>query len=590
MTWYPNPYVIVLAISTLLTGGVMLYAWRRRAMGGITPSFTLLGVTIWTLGYAVAMGVHDLEGRIFWAKVQHVGIAIAPVAMVAFVVRYTGHTRWLTWRNLALVAAVPFVGMVLAWTNEAHGLIWANAELVNAGSVVLLRVEYGPYFWFYAAYNHLVLFSSALLFLLGLLRSPPPHRGQAAVMLIGTLCPGVANLLYLARLNPLPALDLTPFGYGLGALALAWGAFRYQLFDVVPVARGKVIENMADGLIVLDAWDRVVDANPAALRLLGRSVEDVIGRPAEQVLSGQLDLAQRYSGAREVRAEIVLDSDQGQCYHDLRITPLTDRRGYVTGRLIVLRDVTKRVQAEKDLRRYTAELEASNAELDAFAHTVAHDLKGPLGVVVGYSESLETPQADLEPDMVRYVSRRIVRAAYKMADIIDGLLLLASVRQADEVETGPLDMGAIVSEALGRFESQIQQKHVRVIVPDEWPTALGYALWVEVVWANYIENALKYGGNPEAGTVSCIALGFEELDSHIRFWVRDDGPGLTEAQQAQLFTQFTRLHVLHAEGHGLGLSIVQRIAERLGGKAGMESEPGQGSTFYFTLPRWTGSS
>jgi PAS domain S-box-containing protein len=359
MGWYFNPYALVLFICALVTVWVAVYAWRQRALVGVAPALTLLGITIWSLGYAVATGVHDLTWRIFWAKVQHLGIALTPVAMAAFVLHYIGREKWLTRRNLVLLAAVPFVGLLLAWTNEAHHLIWADTRLRIVGSLALLDISYGPYFWFYLAYNYLVLLSGAVIFLRAALRSPHLQRQQATILLIGTLCPGVALLIYLTGQSPLPDLDLTPLGYSLGGLVLAWGLFRYRLFDIVPVARDKVIENMIDGVLVLDPQGRIVDANPAMLQLIGRSAGEVVGRPVAHVLTGQLDLVERYRDVREARTQITVGEGELQRYFDLRISPLYEQQKTLTGRVVVLHDITEHKQVEEDLRLAHEQLQAT---------------------------------------------------------------------------------------------------------------------------------------------------------------------------------------------------------------------------------------
>ena len=118
--------------------------------------------------------------------------------------------------------------------------------------------------------------------------------------------------------------------------------------------------------------------------------------------------------------------------------------------------------------------------------------------------------------------------------------------------------------------------------PSEWPSAMGHAPWVEEVWVNYLSNAIKYGGSESEPPR--IELGAEtQADGMIRFWVHDNGPGIAPEDQARLFTPFTRLDQARATGHGLGLSIVRRIAEKLGGQASVDSQVGQGSTFSFTL-------
>jgi signal transduction histidine kinase len=167
-----------------------------------------------------------------------------------------------------------------------------------------------------------------------------------------------------------------------------------------------------------------------------------------------------------------------------------------------------------------------------------------------------------------------------MIDIINALLLSANVREENEVVMDHPDMAAIVSEALTRLSNEITASQARVSIPDQWPDVLGYRPWIEEVWANYMSNAIKYGGTPPQ-----IELGAsKQADGYIRFWVKDNGSGISPCDQSRLFTQFTRLDESKAEGHGLGLSIVQRIVEKLGGQVGVESAVGQGSTFFFTLP------
>ena len=184
---------------------------------------------------------------------------------------------------------------------------------------------------------------------------------------------------------------------------------------------------------------------------------------------------------------------------------------------------------------------------------------------------------------------RILRAGNKLDTIIEELMLLAGVRK-QEVVPAPLDMGNIVREAVERLDILVREQNGRITLPDEmaWPAALGYAPWVEQVWANYISNAIKYGGQPPQITVGADLTSLQSPSGQamVRFWVQDNGPGLSVEAQASLFTPFTRLAQTRATGHGLGLSIVRRIVEKLGGEVGVESDgiPGRGSTFFFTLP------
>ncbi|MCI0394900.1 MAG: GAF domain-containing sensor histidine kinase [Chloroflexi bacterium] len=229
-------------------------------------------------------------------------------------------------------------------------------------------------------------------------------------------------------------------------------------------------------------------------------------------------------------------------------------------------------------QRMEAERERLIDELDAFAHTVAHDLKNPLTGILAYGELLQTDWAT-ETDRQR-AAAGILKNGQKMSAIIKELLTLAEMRQVEEVAWQPLDMDRIVREAQQRLEHAIEAGQARIVRPAAWPAALGYAPWVEEVWANYLSNGLKYGGRPPRLELG----GTAQPDGMVRFWVRDNGQGLAAEEQARRFRPFTRLNQVQVTGHGLGLSIVQRIVSRLGGQVGVESEPGQGSVFYFTLP------
>jgi signal transduction histidine kinase len=232
------------------------------------------------------------------------------------------------------------------------------------------------------------------------------------------------------------------------------------------------------------------------------------------------------------------------------------------------------------LQQEIAEREKLIEELDAFAHTVAHDLKDPLGVTVNYAQFIKSYHSRMSLEDLEQYSDRIIKNGQKMGAIIDELLLLSSVR-VERVTSEPIDMAPIVEEAQNRLAHMIEEAQAEVVAPDEWPLAWGYAPWIEEVWTNYISNAIKYGGTPPL-----IQLGATiSTDNMVKFWVKDNGPGLTLEAQAQLFVPFSRpTQKAKVKGHGLGLSIVQRIVERLGGYVGVESNGQGGSVFSFSLP------
>jgi signal transduction histidine kinase len=246
---------------------------------------------------------------------------------------------------------------------------------------------------------------------------------------------------------------------------------------------------------------------------------------------------------------------------------------------VAIDNATLNEELEARVAVRTAELQTRNEELSAFAYIVAHDLKSPLSAMLGFARIVQREYDSLQEEKVKEYMQAILRGGRKMSNIIDELFLLASVREQD-IPMGPLDMETIIIETRSRLAHMIEQYKAKINGPDTWPIVRGYAPWVEEVWANYLSNAIKYGGTPPH-----VELGADPVqEGMVRFWIRDDGAGLTEAEQVQLFTPFTQLARNRAEGQGLGLSIVRRIVEKLGGQVWVESKVGAGSTFGFTLP------
>lgn len=251
---------------------------------------------------------------------------------------------------------------------------------------------------------------------------------------------------------------------------------------------------------------------------------------------------------------------------------------YVTD---VIWTIVERKQAQEAQRRYAEQLEAQNTELDAFAHTVAHNLKSPLCIITGTTSLLIEQYKDMSHEGIAEALSLAYRASQKLNTIIEELMLLTGVRK-QEVIPKPIDMNSVVREAINHVQIFIQEQHAHITLHDEtvWPEALGHAPWIEEVWVNYISNAIKYGGRPPHVEVGAVM----QADGKVRFWIRDNGSELSKEAQAKLFTPFTQLAQARTDGHGLGLSIVRRIVEKLDGEVGLTSEVGRGSTFYFTLP------
>jgi len=350
MTWQYTPFVFPLLVAAAISSGLALYAWQRRRAVGATPfALLMLGTAAWSLVYALRLSSASLPAKLFWAQVRYLAIVTVPSAWLAFVLQYTGRGKWLRLRNVAILTIVPVITLFLVWTNDAHHLFWSHIGLERSDSLLVWDATHGPAFWGYAAYTYVLLLISTFMLVQALIRSPRLYRLQVALLLFGALTPLVADLISTYNMISFP-LDLAPYAFTIAGLAVAWGIFRFRLFDIVPVARSAVVESMRGGVLVLDMQNRIVDVNPAAQNIIGLQASEVVGQPVTQIVTSRPDLVERYRDVTDTQTEIILGEGRGQRSYEMRISPVRDRRGHLMGRLVVLHDVTERQQVEASLK------------------------------------------------------------------------------------------------------------------------------------------------------------------------------------------------------------------------------------------------
>lgn len=232
------------------------------------------------------------------------------------------------------------------------------------------------------------------------------------------------------------------------------------------------------------------------------------------------------------------------------------------------------------LQREVEQREQMIADLDSYAASVAHDLRNPIGVIVAYSDLLvDDLEGQVEETNFTFL-KNIQATAYKMDEIVSALLSLAKARK-DEIMPHKIDMNSIVQQVQSRVQDMVITHQATLDIQSNLPAALGDAAWLEEVWVNYVTNAIKYGGKPPQITIGATPL----ENGLIQYWVKDNGDGLNAEELTKLFRKFERLSQHKIDGHGLGLTIVKTIIEKLGGQVGVTSGgiPGEGTTFSFTL-------
>jgi PAS domain S-box-containing protein len=341
-----------------------------------------------------------------------------------------------------------------------------------------------------------------------------------------------------------------------------------------------LVESMSEGVIFIDKSGKIVFVNSKAAQLFKYKEEEMLGKGIDLLIpekyrSIHSSHIQYYFKNPKIRSmgdtssKLLGKKKSGEEFPVEISLSFLKSNGTALG-MAFITDISARVKAENELKQ-------RNTELDAYAHTVAHDLQAQLNSIIGFGELLKRKN-NLSEEKRKYFADLIVKNGSKMSGIIKNILLYAT-RGKEELEITKVDMNSIVSEVIERIPGTIRDQ-ITVNVQNNMDSALAYAPLIEEVWFNYIGNAIKYGGNPPK-----IEIGSSKKDNgYCKYWVKDNGKGLTEEQMKFIFSDPKKLGKNKIKGYGLGLAIVQRIVKRFDGWVYVESELGKGSTFSFYLP------
>jgi PAS domain S-box-containing protein len=358
MNWSGFIFLFPYSVSLAIAVGIGFYTWRRRSLAGAAAySVIAFAQAGWILGFSLELISPSLAVKVFWDDVQWIAGFVAVLGYVAFASAYTGRKFAHPNGVWGLLLIMPAVSTALIFTDSIHGLVRPFAYLAPREPFPELLYEFTPLVWVMAVYSYGLTLAAIVMLADHLARQHRLYRIQTGLILLGCVVPVIGTALTLAGVTFGPYRDTFPITSAIGNVIVVWGLFRYRLFDIVPVAREAVVESMTDMVVVFDAQDRVVDLNPAMLESIGRAASEVIGQPASAVFSRWPDLVERYRAVEQAHTEISADSPQGPRHFDLRLSPLRDRQGRLTGRVVVLRDITQHKQAEAVLRQSRDELE-----------------------------------------------------------------------------------------------------------------------------------------------------------------------------------------------------------------------------------------
>ena len=586
MTWQLTPYSGPLLLSTLISTALTVYIWRRRHSPGATYLFAVMSaVVVWSLGYLLQMTSVSHGAKYLWTRVEFLGIVAIPTLWLAFALDYTGRGAWLR-RYWPWLAPVPLVTVAVLWTNPVHGWFWRDTNTYTYGGSLLFGTVQGPAFWAHALYSYVLLAVGNVVLLFGLVRTSISYRAQFASALLGSLAPWVANALTIFDLVDLPHLDLTPFAFCASGLFFGWGLFRYQLLDLTPVTQDFVMQRMRDSLLLLDDRGRIVYLNTAARDLLGRG-DDAIGASSLELMPPLSALF--VQGRRKPRAEAVIQWTHGghHRFYQGQLVSLREHDGRY-GYLIELSDITVRMRTEERLRELKEAADAASRAKSRFLAHMNHELRNPLTAVTGSAEMLQLGMhGELSHDQRQAVDA-IALSSEQLLAMINETLDMARLESGRTTYTGQaFDVAGLVQEVAGTIRSLVEGKGVglRVEVALDAGKMHSDRAKVQQALLNLLINAAKF---TEAGEVEVCAERIRDAGQdwiHLR--VRDSGIGIAEAQHEAIFEAFSQASEDTASrfgGTGLGLGIARSFARGMGGDIGVQSRPGEGSTFTLRLP------
>jgi PAS domain S-box-containing protein len=559
----PNYLAVLIFMCGVISAVFAWIAWRNRAtQGSQLFSIFMVSMTIYALGYSMELASLDLRHMLFWSKIGYLGIFSFPTLFLLFVLQYTGRGRYLTPRNIILLFFIPTLLLITKLTDDTFHLVYSKVWVHFNGTIPLLGFTPGPIYPF-GLYASFPVILGIILLWQKRQNMPTLYRKQIILMVSSTIPPLLVFILYMSGYKPFPRLaylDLNVFMYFLWGIGIGWAAFRYRLFELVPIARDNVFERLSDGVIVLDDQTRVVDANPVALKIMGWS-QAPMGQSASQVFSTWKSLWDVYQNSGKIdpiKNEIQHVIAGKNVYFDMSATPLVSTMGSYIGWLIVVHDITERKQAEEALLKVTA-LE----ERQRLARDLHDSVNQSIHGMVLFSETLVATLDKGNLERAKQIAGRIQESARQA--LKETRRLLYQIQPEDGGRgvnyIKDLEIRLLTVERHAGVKANIIQEGSLDHLSQEWHENL---FWITIEALN---NSLKHAQAHNVKIViHCSPFEDENLPEHLDLEIIDDGKGFDPHK---------------TQSGGLGLQNMLERARLLGGDLTIHSNPGNGTSIRF---------
>lgn len=344
-------YSIVLLTAAIISGLLALYIWYRKP-GYISSELSLLmiAVTLWTLSAAMESIVPDIPSKIIFSIIGYAGIASIPVLFLLTASRYTQYDEWINKKSVILLSLVPILTILIAATNNFHSLLWSNIFIRQGYLGIHAVYERGIYFWVHTAYSYIIILFGILVLARAIFRFPRFFSKQTRFLFAASVIPMIVNITYIISPELFDWMDITPVSFVVSSVLLSFAIFRYKLLEMIPVAREKIIDNLNDGIMILDSQNRIIEINSSARQMFEINYDEV-GKPIDDILKYWPSIITMVSSKEDnIQKEIQINKAK-KIFLELRVSLIFDKKDNIICRMLIFRDVTERKTAEEKLRQ-----------------------------------------------------------------------------------------------------------------------------------------------------------------------------------------------------------------------------------------------
>jgi PAS domain S-box-containing protein len=591
------PYVAVsmgLSISAAIVA--IRLAWLHPLPAVRVGALDVIAAAFWLLTSALDLTSSSLPVKLFLFQMRFFGIVLIPPCWLTLAMMISGYERWTNRRNISALSVTPIITVVLVFTNGYHSLMFSKVELNPVNPTLPLSLTYSLAFEvMVVGYSYAVLSVGTIILVRRLFLSRRSFRVQAYPLLIASSIPWLADMLYLYDQNLFGYVEPTSLTLTLAGMIVLWRMVDWPGLYIAPVAHEVLIDSMSDLVIVLDYEGRVVDMNPMALGLIGRSYSDVVGQPIMSTWPEWPRIAKVLDNKTLGTKEVSSGTDDKMRYYEVESTRLPGFTSDEINLLIILRDVTKRKILEEKLRLYSEQLKQYSEHLEDLveertkalreaermaaigeaAAMVGHDLRNPLQAMTNTLYLVKRLAASEKVEDRKEAAGLLGKlndSIQYMDKIVSDLQDYTRPVGADLVETSLADL---VRTTVSNVKIP-ENVEVAMNVEDGLPNVkLDPALFRRVL-TNLILNAIQ--AMPKGGKTTITS---SRGDESFTVAVQDTGVGIAPENLEKVFKPF---FTTKAQGQGLGLAVCKRLIEAQSGTITVTSQVQKGSTFTLTMP------